>query len=116
MSTRTLGPDTTIYIIVTADPQWISAADTPEKAVAEAIRGIGLDPRLAKPYTVYESTRSAFLPYEKKRGSLRKAMWEAIELRADIDYDHYEAVRLARERKVPKFEEPPCERTLIELS
>jgi len=116
METRTITPDTTIYIIAGHEPQWISAADSPEKAVAEAIRGIGLSPDLAKPFNVYGLEASKFLPYENALGPLRELMQKATDFGATCDYDHEEAVRLAREEEVEKFEEAPCGNALAELS
>jgi len=116
MTPREITPDTTIYIIAGREPLWISAADTPEKAVAETIRGIGLSPDLAKPFDVYEAEASALLPYRKGLKWLRNGMEKAEKIRGSSSYDHEEAVRLAREGEVEKHHAPPCEEGLLRLS
>jgi hypothetical protein len=116
MTTRKITPDTTIYIIAGRDPQWISAADSPEKAAAEAIRGIGLSPDMAEPFDVYQAKASRLLPYQKGLKWLRDGMEKAEKIRGNLSYDHEKAVRLARKGEVEKHHAPPCEEGLLRLS
>jgi hypothetical protein len=112
MPTREVTPDTTIYIIGPGhEPLWCSAADTPEKAVAESIRGIGLHIEVA-PFTIHKIDASTLASYPDTSDGVRRATKEANELRT---YDHEEALRLAREGEVEKHRAPPCHVALSDL-